>query len=156
MARNRSEVVCDAPAVERCDRGEPNGAESRRSYHTGANRRSRRSRWETDTARLEEQSILDQGDHANIAAAALGSRQGGRNTGGNPPPVSRISRSDQLTARQVLERHCATFHLAGNTASLLRIRRSRGWMGFMPLQCQARRSRMVEKVCELSVEGLKL
>jgi hypothetical protein len=35
---------------------------------------------------LAEQSILDQSDHANFAAAALGSRQGDQNTGGSSPP----------------------------------------------------------------------
>jgi hypothetical protein len=35
---------------------------------------------------LAEQSILDQSDYANFAAAALGSRQGDRNTGGSSQP----------------------------------------------------------------------
>jgi hypothetical protein len=37
---------------------------------------------------LEEQNRLDEGDYADFAAAASESRQreGGRNTGGSPPP----------------------------------------------------------------------
>ncbi len=50
----------------------------------------------------EEQSItiLNQGDHANFAPAASGSRQGGRQTGESQPPVSWVHRSNW----RVLER----------------------------------------------------
>ena len=48
---------------------------------------------------LEEQSILEGGDHVQICGSEFGSRQRGQQMGWSPPPVSGVLRSNRWTAR---------------------------------------------------------